>query len=1568
MSALNKPTITPRLAPGIHLYYIAPEQTGRLHRTVDYRTDLYSLGCVFYEMLTGRVPFDATDMLEVIHSHIAKTPAPPKNLNPNLSDAVNEIIMKLLSKNAEDRYQSAEGLLWDLEHCLKQFNKDGFITPFILAQHDASQFFQIPQKLYGRESEINTLLSSFNEVQNGHFSLTFVRGYSGVGKTALVREMQSLTAEKRGYFVSGKCDQYHRNRPYAPLILAFTDLVNQLLTEPEAHLKKWKTKLTTALAPNVRIIADVIPLLDHIMGPQEPVTELDPTEAQNRFIRVFQAFIRVFTSADHPLVIFLDDLQWADAATIDFLYLVMKDEAWHHIMLLGTYRENEVSLTHPLSLALEKLRKEKAPIQDIHLDPLPLQSVTDLVSDSLKCTPVYAKDLAKLIHEKTLGNAFFLHQLFLSLYEKQMITLDETSRAWAWDMATISKVGVTDNVLDLMLQKVNKIPDQTQQMLQLAACVGNTFSPTLLAHVQQTSSQDILTTLKDALDEGLVIPVDPSFASHTAVSVLSTKGKGQNGSLFKFIHDQVQKTVHEHISKSQREKYHYQIGQTLLHAIPSKKQEAVIFELVDHLNYGSTLITKQVDKKNLAQLNLKAGKKAKSSQAYKPALDYLDRSASLYGKNIWKNAPTTARDCFSLLAECEYLTNQFDKAEHTFDIVLDHTPDEFKKVDVYSKKIVQYTQLSRHHEAIEQGIKALKILGISIPFKPSQGRLILEVMKTRWLLWKNRKKDLATLPRLKEPRLKAIIAMLSSISPPANLANVDLFALIQLIISQYSLRYGNTEFSPMAYACYGIILGSGLHNYKAAYDLGKDAVKLSKHFGHPAFIAKTELLVMGYLYFWRDPINNPYKPILEIRHDLLNVGDVLWGNYALTFDSLHLFLGGTPLATVVQKVGDYRNWSKQVFHEEQWFTQTSIYQASLCLQGKTASTTDWSTDSFDDAELLKGVIDCPAKTAESAYYLFKCQLHYIFNQDRKAFEMGQKCMVFIKKDVGKGNFHSPDCYLYSALAAISQLPTLPFRARRAAIKDIKKALSLFERWTKNCPDNFSHRYHLLNAQWQLYRNKKEAAYESFKNAIDCGVKYDYFPIAALACERLAQHHQAHGQNKIAAVYFLDAKKYYKRWGATQKVLDLGEQDALTQIIPSKDADTLSSTEELSKQLDVTAVLKASQAISGEIELNKLLSTLMTTILELAGAQPGFLILKKGGEWTIQTTKTLETGQPTDWEPVPLSQSEEVAVSIVRYVIRTEKAILLDNASEDHTFQSDPYIISQKPKSLLCAPIRGHGELVGVLYLENNTTTGSFSTEQLEMVRLLSAQAAISLENANLYSEMEDKVKERTKDLHQMNEDLKDFSHIVSHDLKAPLRSITTTAKWINEDYSEQLDTQGKESLQDLMVGTQRMRQLIDGVLRYSKAGYNHEENEAVEVGLLVQDVIKALSPAPSVHIELETPFPTLTFEPTKLQQIFQNLIGNAVKYMDKPEVQIRVGCTETEQHWQFYIADNGPGIAKKDFDRIFKLFQSTTSKKTVDSSGVGLSIVKKIIERHDGRIWLESEVGKGTIFYFTVPK
>ncbi|MBW4565369.1 MAG: AAA family ATPase [Mojavia pulchra JT2-VF2] len=1331
--------------------YLSPEQTGRMNRLVDYRTDFYSLGVTFYELLTGQLPFPTTDILELVHCHIAKQPIPPHQLNETIHKPVSEIIMKLMAKNAEDRYQSARGIKADLESCANQLIETGQINCIQLGFQDVSGQFQIPEKLYGREAEIEALLAAFDRVAgtanvgkacreeesigNSQFKveMMLVSGYAGIGKSTLVQEIYKPITQKRGYFISGKFDQLQRNIPYSALVDALRKLVQQLLSEPDEQLLQWRAYLLTALGTNGQIIIDVIPEVELIIGKQPPVPSVGATESQNRFHLIFGKFVRVFCSESHPLVIFLDDLQWMDLATLKLIELMLLDEETQFLFLIGAYRDNEVNSTHPLVLTLERLQKQGAVLREIILAPLTLEPLNQLIAQTLHQNADTVRSLAELVLHKTGGNPFFASEFLRMLYSENLLTFDYENLNWQWNIAQIQSQDITDNVVELMLRKLKKLPELTQQILRLAACIGAEFNLNTLSIICNKTPKTIFVDLLTAIQDGFIQPI-----SELDKDLLIQK--------YRFLHDRVQQAAYALIDEAQKQNVHLQIGRNLLEKTLGDRLPDRLFEIVDHLNQGIEFVTDQAERNEIAKLNLLAGQKAKGAIAYTVAKKYLATSRKWLATLSWQTNYDLTLDLYVETTEIAYLCGEFEDVEQWARVVLQEAKTVLDSVKVYKVKIQANMAQGEQLKAINTALQVLQQFGISFPEKPTQSDVQRELDAIKSRLDKKPIENLSHLPQMTNPEKLAAMQILSSITIAAYSTAPILMPLLVSKQVNLSIQYGNASVSPFAYASFGLILCGMVGDIEFGYQFGQLALSLLSKLNTHALRARTLLTVYTFIIHWKEHARVLLKPLLEGYQNGLETGDLEFAAYCAYNYCFQSFLLGKELVEAKREMAKYKEVIYQL-KQGVALTATQVFRQSvLNLMGRSVNPTRLIGEAYNEENGLpqhKAVND---GTIIFVVYLNKLFLCYLFYEYAQAFET----LVIAESYVACATSATlvPLYYFYASLTRLATYLENNAQVQAESLEKIVESLEKMKQWADYAPMNYLHKYYLLQAETARVLGQLLEAEEFYEQAIQSATDNEYLQEEALAYELAANFYLSRGRKKFAQTYMKEAHYCYERWGATAKVKDL--EIRYPQFFSQSSGRASTSLRTTSGNtsnhsdipFDLVTVMKASQAISSEIELDHLLHSLMKILIENTGAQTGILILQEAGEWKIEVTckMNFDLGENTCTINImpSLSMASCLPTAIINYVIRTRESVVLNDATREGKFMLDPYIKKHQPQSILCAPLFDQGKITGLVYLENNLSTGAFSSDRIKMLQLLSGQAAIAITNAKLYAEVKER--------------------------------------------------------------------------------------------------------------------------------------------------------------------------------------------------------------------------------------
>ncbi len=1350
----------PNLLEGT-LTYISPEQTGRMNRGIDYRTDFYSLGVTFFELLTGTLPFTTSDPMELVHCHIAQAVEfPSLSEQSAVPEVVQKIVLKLMEKNAEERYQSALGLKHDLERCLQQLQTKGEINSFQLGSRDLGDRFLIPEKLYGREREVQTLLDAFRRVANGTTEMMLVAGFSGIGKTAVVNEVHKPIVRQRGYFIKGKFDQFNRNIPFSAFVQAFRDLMGQLLGESDAQLATWKRKILAAVGENGQRLIEVIPELELIIGKQPTVPELCGSAAQNCFNLLFGKFVRVFTTKEHPLVIFLDDLQWADSASLNLLKLLLDESTAGYLLVLGAYRDNEVFPAHPLMLRLAEIQKQGAKLNTLTLNPLSEVDITRLIADTLLCAVQTATPLSKLVYQKTQGNPFFTTQFLQGLHEEKCIRFDDEVGYWLCDLLKVRQYALTEDVVEFMVGRLHKLPEATQKVLKLAACIGNRFEGGTLAVICEQTQEEVARDLWQGLSEGFVIPETETYKFFQGEPNRETNTESVAVS-YRFLHDRVQQAAYALIPEELKQVTHYYIGQLLLQKTFPEAREERIFELVSQLNYGTALITEQKERDELAKLNLIACRKARAATAYQAGREYASTGLSWLGKNPWQRQYEMSLELHNLGAELASLCGDVEAMEQFIETVIEQAQSLLDQSNVYQIKIQSNISQNKSTEAIAIAKEILQQLGVTFPETPTQSDIQQATTEINQLIGDREIEDLVHLPPMTEVETMTIVQIANSIISAAFISGSPLLPLLVALPVKLSIQYGNIPASAFAYACYGIIACNMQQDVNTGVKFGQLALQLVSQLDAKAVKPLVFNVVGLSILHRKSHIKKTLRLLQEGYGVALEVGNLEFVGYNAQAFCLNSFWCGQSLSTLEQETRAYCNGLVQLNQLTTANWCRIYWQRTLNLLGMVEHPSVLSGEALCEAELLPLLLSAHDSQGLYYFYVHKLMLCYLFGEIKSA----QSHAVEVRQYLiaGAGNVGEPGFYFYDSLTALAAL-SLPSLLTSEIFQQVEQnQRQLQQHWAHYAPMNHQHKVDLVEAEKCRVKGQKAEAIDLYDKAIAVAKANGYIQEEALANELAAKFYLDWGKEKVAADYIQQAYQCYGSWGAFAKTDHLQQTypQLLTPIqqpgepFPS-DSNLQTFTQSLDSNtfntsvLDLTSAIKASQALSQEIELDALLRKMMHIVLENAGADKGALILDNFGTWEIVAQCDNNNCYILT---MPLDEANTLPSTIINTVKRTQQPLLINNLAQDKTFTSDPYLIQKQPKSLFCTSILNQGELLGILYLENNLTTEAFTSDRIEVLNLLTTQAAISIKNARFYQTLEAKVAERTAQLAVANAEI-----------------------------------------------------------------------------------------------------------------------------------------------------------------------------------------------------------------------
>ncbi|WP_437807308.1 AAA family ATPase [Sorangium sp. So ce1078] len=1305
------------------LGYISPEQTGRMDRAIDHRTDLYSLGVTLYEMLTGVLPFAAGDALEWVHCHIAVLARPLSELVPGLPSPVPELVMKLLSKAPEGRYQSARGLQLDLERCLETLTTVDHIDPFPLGEHDFSGLFRIPQKLYGRERAAATLVAAFERVaEGGAPELVLISGRAGVGKSSLVREVLRPIARERGLYAAGKFDQQHRHVPYSTLVQALRELVLGVLGESEPVVDAWRRRLSLALGKNAQLIIEVIPEVELLVGEQPPVPELPLTETQRRFAMVFRQFLAVFCREERPCCLFLDDLQWADPESLALLEHIVTHPETRYLLALGAYRDNEVGPSHPLLLMRGRAREAGASIHGIELCPLSGEDTQRLITDTVQGSLEDVAPLARLVHEKTAGNPLFATQFLTMLHKEGLIEVDLRAGAFTWDIDAIRGKGFADNVVDLVITKIKRLSRAAQEALTLAACVGNTVDAGTLAVIRDRPEGAIHDDHRELVGEGLLL---------------------RSGDTYRFVHDRVQQAAYALIPEAERASVHLRIGRLLSSQAPPDVAEARVFETAGHLNLGSALVTDPREKEWIAGINLLAGRRARASSAYAAAAGYLAAGMALLTDDAWETAYALALDLHCERARCAFLNGDFAEAERLIGVLLQRAQSRLDLAEIHRIEIEIHTTRADFERAARSALACACRFGIDLPLHPSRGEAELAAREVWREVSARGIASLVHLPRMVDPDAKAVMAVLATALPCAYYLDSVLYDLIACHMVRLSLHAGNSEASAPGYVAFGGTIGRVLGLYRESYRFGELAYVQQETAGRTGNRAQILHMIGIFIEAWIHPL----RDVIGLFHRAFDEAVATGALISASYSCLHIvalrLASGEPLADVAAEAERRLEFTSQVRYDAMHDSIAAVHRLVQRLRGEApdvappdaAGAARRAPGDLEGAERAEGPPRGAATPLTDFYaHLYRAEAAFLFGDYDEAVAAARSAGGLL--GVVTGQIHTAEHCYYAALALSCHARSLPQDQQRELLPTLREHQAALRGWAEIEPVNHENRCALVSAEIARIAGDELSAMRLYEQAIRAARENGFVQNEAMSYELTAQFYRDRGFDMIADTYLRAARSSYARWGADGKVKQIDR------LFPHLEARTLISTATVTmpaEELDRLAVVKALQSISGEILMPRLEEALLRVVLEHAGAQKGYLLKATRGGTSIRARASIEGGRAfaeaiADGARMPASPAV-LPLSIVNYVLRTREPMILDDAVNSR-FSADEYIALARPRSVLCMCIARRQSCDALLYLENATMRGAFTAATLAVLELLSSQASISLENASLYAALQ----------------------------------------------------------------------------------------------------------------------------------------------------------------------------------------------------------------------------------------
>lgn len=1558
-----------------HMKYLSPEQTGRMNIPLDYRTDLYSLGIVFYELLTGKVPFEFNHVNEIVHAHLAVAPQLPKELEGSIPESVSSIVLKLLEKSPDARYQSTFGLKADLEHCLQQLNREGAIHPFQLGKQDVLVTLKEHNKLYGRERELSLLMNTFRKLGDEHVGLVLISGRSGIGKTALVNELHKPIAEQKGYFISGKFNPLHKQTPYFPIIQAFKQLIKYILSEGPENILMWKKRFISHLLPTqMRVMTNFIPELEWLVGKQkEEVTPLSGEEMHYRFLVSIQHFIIVFSKFEQPIVLFMDDLQWADHATLDLIQHILLEHDNKYLLVIGAYRDDEVTAGHPFDFLLGRLREKKISITDIPIGPLEYDTVHRWLMDIFEFSLGEQELLGRMIYRITKGNPFFINQLIKSFYHDQIIFFNADVGKWDIHLDRLNLLSVADTIADYMIRKVdNSLTAETKELLQLASCFGNQFDLKSLAAITGEKMYLVSEKLWHALEEGIILPMDANYKWVYLDDDLNLVYA--QTPVYMFLHDKMQQTFYESMSIEQREQFHLQIGRELWRFYMEEKKDDNLFEVVTHLNLVLHYLTEE-EKRDVIELNWLAGERAKSRAAFASALAYFKVATELLPSDCWFN-PLYYECAYKVtvgLGEAQYLNQQFDKAERTFDELLKHVHSIEEKVNVYNLKMMLYTHVHQVEKAVDAVLEGLSLFDLKIKRNPRKWDVAKELLLTKYALRQKKGRHLLDLPPVSDQKTTLLMHMLINTGTPTFLVNQYLATILMLKGLRLTLKHGDLDLSALVYNNYALILSAGLQDYDNSYYFGSLGIKHAEKYQDTSIKARAYFIFASFVNHWKRPLHRNLEYLYKSKQLSIESGNLHLAGASCSFIGMILFSIGNHLGDVKEKI-----------KRERAFVKKNEYMLSSDYLGETLDWIDILSTPESQVEWHFAEITDDVST-KIIHYTLRLQMAYLFDHESVALSMIDILEPLVDETLVL--VVAPDYFFYYSLwiSRMVQRKRIPLRKGR---KLMSKKLKQMKRWADHSPKNYKQKYKLIKAElMRTYHLKGDLTQKLYEEAISTAEENGFLQDIAITNECAANYYMSRGLMKSAKAYMTDAFLGFKEWGADHVAENLLEKypDLIQQESKSIPAVSLEN-----EYLDLQTIFQMTTTISSEVHFDRLMTKLMNVILTYAGAEDVYLLLNNDETGQFEVIASNHTkGCLHKYTGHRDGISEKyLSASIIEYVKNSQETVVLGDASQKGKFIKDPYIQKKRVKSILCLPIMHQRELTGILYLENNQSTYAFTNERVALLTLFASVAATSIENAYLYSHLEEKVKERTLLLDQTNKQLTKTNQSlaeskeqrrqllanISHDLRSPIATARHHVDALLEGLVDEPERQ-QHYLQVVKTRLTSLNGLIEDLFELAQleVGSSSFSMDIVPIDQLFTHLCRPydiemkdrnIAFKWTLPPSIENEYPLVEVDVSRMEQALSNLVYNAIDHSGTTALHISLKLVDNTAI--ISVTDYGNGIQEDDLPFLFDRFY-TNSYSGGQGHGLGLAICKEIMNYHNGEINMSSQQGVGTTFSLSLP-
>lgn len=1608
------------------LSYIAPEQTGRMNRQVDFRSDLYSVGVTLYEAFADRRPFDFEDPAELVHAHIALEPVPLVQVNPEVPATLSRIVMKLLAKAPEERYQTAAGLEHDLKKCLRQLNGAGRVQPFELATQDATTSFTLPDRFIGRETEVQELADAFERVANGGVEVVLVQGPAGVGKSTLVAELQAPTARSRGYFVSGKFDQLRRNVPYSALISAFEGLVEQLLTESEASIQAWRSRILDAVEPNAGLVVDLVPGLKLVVGPQSLPPEVDPGAGKRRLMLTLQRFVQVFSRRAHPLVLFLDDVQWADSASLNLLTQIAASGSTEALLLVEALRDTKQGRSDFADLAFAEQGERCPKTMSMRVEPFGPENTVRFVAEALRRSEEDVRVLGSLILAKTQGNPFFLRQFLHSLDLKGEIRFDAELGVFELDPSAVRDAPSTDNVAALLADTLRRLPSVTRRTLMVAAALGSPFDLGELVVASRGDIEHVVGSLQPALDAGVVIELPVR------------DGKAR----YAFQHDQVQQAAYQELPIERRAQLHLEIGREILGGSSDQSIEAErLYDVVRHFNIASSVNVDPTERAAVARLNTRAGDRARDAAAYDVGVTCFRAVTEL---RTWTEDYEQSLEAHRKLAECLSLAGDTEQALATIESCMQHVRRDAHRAQLEAIRVSAHISRGQMVEAVECTRRVARQLGVELPVGPLQLQQAKE-QEIRTVLARIEGgpiERLLDLPEMVEPDKLAVATLLMSSIPAVYQTDIQLFFLVCAKLVTLTMEHGSSPASAIAFSA----LTAALHDLgddDSAYDFGRLGLELVRKRGDHALEPNTLFLFGALAAPWRRPLDECVEQLRRAYTLGLERGDYLHMSYGGAYASVYALQAGLRLAEVEEFARGYREACRELGEHVASRLLGWIVAFSDGLRGPDGAPWMLVAPGQTEADVLDAVYAEKNLSQVFAFLQLQLERSYLMGDYGEAVRIAESAEPL--RPALTAFLTTASHTFYGALSRAAVTRAGSSHAGEVAARLEQDAESL-ARWTTGCPQTFVCQRALLLAERARILEDVGEAMDRYDEAIRSAGDAGMLRVEAIANELAGRFWHGHAKAELARAYLRTACGLYRHWGALRLAEQIEGQFGVlvSDRVGGPTSRHASTTGTATHSLDFEAVVKAARVISGEVMLDRLLAVMTEIVVETTGAQRGAIVLDQEGTWMVRAISQPDGLHVSVLSNEALDSTHTIPSGAVRLVLRTGESLVVDDARLHGALAHDAYVEANNTKSVLCAPIRHKSRVLGAMYVENNLVAGAFTADRLQAIDILASQVAVSIENARLFEmekrqglaltrmneDLEELVATRTQELRQTNERLRAESNArakaevelrltqklqavgqlaagVAHEINTPMQYVGDNLHFLRGAWDDLLSFAGRVA--ELREGaepssfTQRVREeeqavdldflreggsvaienALQGVERVSRIvsalkAFSHPDQAEMsleDINVVIDNTLvvacNEYKLVANVERDLQEGLPLLRCHGGEIRQVLLNLIVNAAHAIqDVVDGTLELGTITVRSRLErgalvVQVVDTGAGIPEECRDQIFDPF--FTTKEVGRGTGQGLALARSAVERHGGEILFDTEVGRGTAFTLRLP-